>query len=112
MTVRRAPWLAAGMLRVVAAGGLLLCSVAVYCGGHAARLTLPARDPVTDADVEGVLEDFQREFDNSILRYKFALDTSDSTPQETLERFVEQATRRLTLLDSAEALTVDLLAGE
>ena len=40
------------MLRVVATGGLLLCSVAVYCGGHAAALTLPARDPVTDADVE------------------------------------------------------------
>ena len=40
------------MLRVVATGGLLLCSVAVYCGGHAAALTLPAREPVTDADVE------------------------------------------------------------
>ena len=39
------------MLRVVATAGLLLCSAAVYCGGHAAALTLPDRDPVTDSDV-------------------------------------------------------------
>ena len=37
---------------MVATGGLLLCSVAIYSGGHAAALTFPARDPVTDDDME------------------------------------------------------------
>ncbi|MCY4441313.1 MAG: alpha/beta hydrolase [Deltaproteobacteria bacterium] len=40
------------MLRLVASAALLLCSVASHSGGHAAALTLPARHPLTDADVE------------------------------------------------------------
>ena len=52
LTEPRLPWLPAGMLRVVTTGGLLLCSVAIYGGGHVTALTLPARDPVADADVE------------------------------------------------------------
>ena len=52
LTVPRAPWPPAGMLRLVATAGLLLCSVAVYSGGHVAALTLPARHQVTDADME------------------------------------------------------------
>ena len=40
------------MLRLVATTALLLCSVAVHGGGHAAALTLPSRGPATDADVE------------------------------------------------------------
>ena len=39
-------------LRVAATAVLLLSSVAVYCGGHAAALTLPDRDPVPVADLE------------------------------------------------------------
>ena len=53
------------------------------------------RGLVRDEDVEEVLADFDTEFGKSILRYKFALDTSNATVQETLDRFVEQATPML-----------------
>ena len=53
------------------------------------------RGLVKDEDVEEVLADFETEFGKSILRYKFALDTSNSTPEETLERFLELATPML-----------------
>ncbi len=49
------------------------------------------RGLVKDEDVEDVLQAFEEEFGNSILRYKFSLDTSNSTVQETLDQFVELA---------------------
>jgi len=37
-----------------------------------------------------VLQSFEHEFSKSILRYRFSLDTSNATVQETLDQFVEQ----------------------
>ena len=45
---------------------------------------------VKDEDVEEVLQSFEHEFSKSILRYRFSLDTSNATVQETLDQFVEQ----------------------
>lgn len=40
-----------------------------------------------DSDVESVLKRFEEEYNRSILRHRFTLDTTDSTPDETFKEF-------------------------
>ena len=48
-----------------------------------------SRTVLRDEDVEHVLERFEYHYGHSLLRYKFTLDTSDATPDETLREFIE-----------------------
>ena len=48
-----------------------------------------ARGVLKEKDIETVLERFQYHYDHSLLRYRFTLDTSDATVEETLRQFVE-----------------------
>jgi hypothetical protein len=43
--------------------------------------------PIEKQDVELLLQRFQEEFDNSLLRRRFALDTSHAAVEETMEQF-------------------------
>ena len=45
---------------------------------------------VREEDVEAVLARFEDEYNQSVLRHKFELDTSESTPEETLAEFQRQ----------------------
>ena len=47
------------------------------------------RGPVQEKDIEHVLARFDQEFGASLIRYRFTLDTSTATPDETLAEFVE-----------------------
>jgi hypothetical protein len=44
--------------------------------------------PITEEDVELVLSRFEEEFNSSLIRRRFALDTTDSTEDETFAEFV------------------------
>ena len=39
-------------------------------------------------DAEYILDRFQEEFENSLIRQRFSIDTTDSTPQESLQEFI------------------------
>ena len=45
---------------------------------------------VREGDIEVVLERFEDEYNQSVLRHKFVLDTSEATPEETLAQFQRQ----------------------
>ena len=45
---------------------------------------------VKDEDVERVLEAFQEQYDESFIRKKFDIDTSEATVEESLSEFLEK----------------------
>ena len=63
---------------------------------------------VPAADVEEVLDQFRSEFGQSWIRRKFSIDTSDLTPDELLEQFLE---RSIPHLNPTDALTRVQLGG-
>ena len=52
-------------------------------------------------DAEFVLARFQEEFESSLIRQRFSIDTSDSTVEESLREFISNATPFLTDQDRA-----------
>ncbi len=48
-----------------------------------------------EKDIDLVLKRFEEEYGNSLIRYRFSLDTSNSTASETLKQFVEFITPHL-----------------
>ena len=60
---------------------------------------------VKEGEVEQVLELFEEQYDKTMIRKKFALDTSDTTVEETLAQFVEQVRPHLTESDRLRMLT-------
>jgi len=66
-----------------------------------------------EPDVEFVLERFDSEFKYSLISKKFALDTSESTPAETLAQFVANVEKYLTEVDRSRIMlhSVGLKAG-
>ena len=48
------------------------------------------RGVLKEKDIDLVLQRFEEEYRNSILRYRITLDTSTATVEETLAQFVEQ----------------------
>ena len=56
-------------------------------------------------DAERLLARFQEEFDASLIRRWFVLDTSDTTPEETLQAFAKQMKKHLTDADRIRILT-------
>ena len=66
----------------------------------------PARKgPLLKADVPLVLQRFREEFDESLLHIKIALDTSDSSPDQTLARFVKEVEPYLSHVDRLRILS-------
>ena len=63
------------------------------------------RTVVKDEDVGKVLERFEYHFNHSLLRYKFSLDTSTSSPDQTLEEFVAKYLPHLTQRDQLRIQT-------
>ncbi len=63
------------------------------------------RATLKDEDVEHVLERFEYHYGHSHLRYKFALDTSEATPDETLAAFIESYTPHLSERDQLRIQT-------
>jgi hypothetical protein len=57
------------------------------------------RGLVKDEDVERVLEAFQEQYDNSFIRKKFDIDTSEATVEESLSDFLEKLQPHLTDTD-------------
>ena len=65
----------------------------------------PHRRPVVqEQDIEHVLQRFEEEFQDSLLRRKFALDTSDVTVEQTLAEFAENLKPHLTQADQLRLL--------
>ncbi len=54
---------------------------------------------VQKKDIESVLEEFQREFDRSIIHTKIAIDTSNATVEDALEEFKQAIQPHLTIED-------------
>ena len=54
------------------------------------RETPHERSTIQDEHIEHILERFQYQYSHSLLRYRFELDTSESTVEETMREFVEK----------------------
>ena len=48
------------------------------------------RGVIQEKDIEHILERFQYHYGHSLLRYRFELDTTTATVEETMEEFVEK----------------------
>jgi len=59
---------------------------------------------VKKKDIESVLEEFDREFDRSIIHTKIAIDTSDTTVEQALEEFKHAIQPHLTIEDRRRIL--------
>ena len=57
------------------------------------------REILKPQDVETVLHGFRREYDDSLVRRRFALDTTGSTPMETMDEFLRRMRPNLTEWD-------------
>ena len=60
---------------------------------------------VQDEDVEQVLQRFEEEYENSMIRKKFILDTSSATVEETLVEFVENIEPHVSEADQLRILS-------
>lgn len=63
-----------------------------------------ARQLIQEEDIDYVLQRFEEEYQTSLLRKKFALDTSDVAVEQTLAEFVEQIESRLSQADQLRLL--------
>lgn len=61
--------------------------------------------PFKEEDTEAVLERFEEEYLNSLLTYKFDLDTTDASEDETLDEFVRKMKPHITPEDRLRMLT-------
>lgn len=59
---------------------------------------------VQEGDVEEVLADFQHQYDQSWLRHKFEIDTTNATQEESLAEFAEKIEGHLTDTDRAKIM--------
>lgn len=57
------------------------------------------REVLQPQDVETALQGFRREYNDSLLRRRFILDTTEATPRETLAEFLRQMRPHLTEWD-------------
>ena len=57
------------------------------------------REVLRPQDVETVLQGFRREYDDSLIRRRFALDTTDASPSETIGEFLRSMRPHLTEWD-------------
>ena len=57
------------------------------------------REVLKPQDVETVLQGFRREYDDSLIRRRFALDTTDASPSETIGEFLRSMRPHLTEWD-------------
>jgi hypothetical protein len=68
--------------------------------------TTPARQgPLRQKDVPLVLQRFREEFDESLLHVKIRLDTTDSSPDQTLARFLKEVEPNLSHIDRLRILS-------
>jgi hypothetical protein len=67
--------------------------------------------PVTEDDVEMVLERFQEQYDQSIIFRRFALDTSEVSGEETFESFVAQIDPLISEQDALRILRHKTVVG-
>ena len=66
----------------------------------------PARKgPLRQEEVQLVLQRFREEFDQSLLHVKITLDTTESTPGQTLKRFLEEVEPYLSHIDRLRILS-------
>jgi thymidylate kinase len=66
---------------------------------------------VQDADIERISARFTEEFSHSLIRRRFVLDTTSSTPEETLREFLKQVEHHLTSADRLRILSHGALSG-
>ena len=57
------------------------------------------REVLKPQDVETVLQGFRREYDDSLIRRRFALDTTDASPSQTIGEFLRSIRPHLTEWD-------------
>ena len=62
------------------------------------------RPVVQEKDIEHVLQRFEEEFRDSLIRKKFALDTSDATVEQTLAEFAGEIKQHLSETDRLRLL--------
>ena len=67
--------------------------------------------PFREEDTELVLERFEEEFQKSMLTYRFDLDTTDASVEETLSEFVRKINPYITTEDRVRMLSRDLPSG-
>ena len=65
----------------------------------------PRKGPLRQEDVPLVLQRFREEFDESLLHIKISLDTSSSSPDETLQRFLAMVKPHLSQVDRVRILS-------
>ena len=67
--------------------------------------------PFRVEDTELVLDRFEEEYENSLLTYRFDLDTTDASVEETLSEFVRKIKPYITTEDRVRMLSRDLPSG-
>ena len=67
--------------------------------------------PFRVEDTELVLDRFEEEYENSLLTYRFDLDTTDASVEETLSEFVRKIKPYITTADRVRMLSRDLPSG-
>ena len=70
------------------------------------------RGVLQEKDIPHVLDRFDEEVGSSVLRYKLTLDTTETTPDETLDQFVEQIVPHLEESDRTRILARRALLGD
>jgi thymidylate kinase len=65
----------------------------------------PRKGPLHQEDVPRVLKRFREEFDESLLHIKITLDTTTSSSDETLERFLKEVEPHLATVDRLRILS-------
>jgi hypothetical protein len=86
-------------------------TVLVHVEAHAQTVrkrmgaTEARRGPLRQEDVPLVLRRFREEFDESLLHNKIGLDTTDSSPDETLETFLAEIESHLSQVDRLRILS-------
>jgi hypothetical protein len=65
----------------------------------------PRKGPLRQEDVPMVLQRFREEFDESLLHIKISLDTTHSSPDQTLARFLKDVEPHLSQVDRVRILS-------
>ena len=70
------------------------------------------RGVVREEDIDAVLQRFEEEYQNSLIRHRFILDTSTATVEATINEFASKIERHLTEADRLRILTHKALSKD
>ena len=80
-------------------------------GGIGKKTTMLPRGILEEKDVEYVLQRFEEEFGATLIRKKITLDTSETTPEQTMEEFVAKYMPLMSERDRTRLLAFQAVQG-